>query len=338
MKKFIKKANNSLNYYKENKPTKVIFKNSLSPGDIIVLTALIRDIHQIYPNMFKTDVRTTCKEIWENNPYLTPLNEDDDVIICDIKYPLIHNSNQRAYHFIHGYIDHFNKKTGLNVYPTEFKGDIHISDKEKGWISQVEEITGGKEPFWIVVSGGKYDYTAKWWNPHRMQEVVNYFKDEITFVQVGEKNHNHPELKNVINLVGKTDLRQMIRLMYHSAGVICPVTMHMHLAAATECYWRPKRPCIVIAGGREGTQWEMYPNHQYLHTVGMLPCCTGGGCWKSRVIPLSDGDKKKNESLCLHPTLSEGDIYIPKCLDMITEFDVIKAVERYLEYDKIKEE
>ena len=49
-------------------PRKLILTCSLSPGDIVMLTAAVRDLHQTYPNEFVTDVRTPCPAIWENNP------------------------------------------------------------------------------------------------------------------------------------------------------------------------------------------------------------------------------------------------------------------------------
>ena len=174
-------------------------------------------------------------------------------------------------------------------------------------MSQVQEITKVPVPFWIVVSGGKFDFTAKWWDPARLQKVVDHFAGRILFVQVGEKGHHHPALPGVMDLRGKTDLRQLIRLMHHAQGVVCPVTFAMHLAAAVElrgpCEAYPRgmprnRPCVVIAGGREPAQWEAYPHHQYIHTNGALRCCDNGGCWKSRTVPLGDGDKK-DESLCV---------------------------------------
>jgi Glycosyltransferase family 9 (heptosyltransferase) len=59
-------------------------------------------------------------------------------------------------------------------------------------------------------------------------------------------------LQNVINLCGTTDLRQLVRLVYHAQDVLSPVTLLMHLAPAVET--RPgmprNRPCVVVAGGR----------------------------------------------------------------------------------------
>ena len=98
-------------------------------------------------------------------------------------------------------------------------------------MSQVEEL-GFRGRFWIMMAGGKFDFTAKWWNPAWYQRVVDHFRGRIQFVQCGEAQHWHPQLDGVINLVGKTDIRQFVRLMYHADGVVCPVTFAMHLAAA----------------------------------------------------------------------------------------------------------
>lgn len=316
---------------------KVILKTFLSPGDIVVLTAAVRDLHKSHPGEYLTDVRTSASQLWENNPYITPLGDDDkDVKIIECEYPLIHQSNEGQYHFIHGYRKFLEQKLGITIKPTTFKGDIHISALEKSWYSQVQEITGENTRFWIVVSGGKLDYTCKWLDPDELQRVVDHFKGRLQFVQVGEKDHHHPRLDNVIDLVGKTDIRQLVRLVYHADGEICPVTLLMHLAAAVETkQGRPaNRPCVVIAGGREPPQWEAYPHHQYLHTNGCLPCCDNGGCWKSRVVPIGDGDEKdKPQNLCIRPIRTETNIAIPKCIDMIAAADIIGAVEKYLEWD-----
>jgi Mannosyltransferase putative/Glycosyltransferase family 9 (heptosyltransferase) len=307
---------------------RLILKNGQSPGDIVMLTAAVRDLHKTYPGQFLTDVRTPCPALWENNPYLTPL-ADDDAEAIECEYPLIHRSNDAPYHFIHGFIEDLNRKLGLGIRPTTFRGDIHLSDLEKSWMSQVQEIVGAPTPFWIVVAGGKRDYTAKWWSPARYQEVVDSFRGRIQFVQVGSLEHEHPGLRGVIDLRGRTDLRQLVRLVHHAQGVLCPVSLPMHLAAAVE----PRgglprnRPCVVVAGGREPPHWEAYPHHQFLHRAGALLCCDAGGCWKSRVAPLGDGDEKDlPQNLC-------QDVVgpLPRCMDMITAADVIRAIDLYFE-------
>ena len=341
-----------------HKRKKLVLHSHCSPGDIIMLTAAVRDLHKNHPGEFLTDVHTTAMQIWDNNPYVTkfggwheevkkidgedhaiPVAEvDSDVRVLLCNYPLIDESwgkwtgsNHSPHHFIHGYIRNFEDQLNLRIKPTLFKGDIHLSDAEKKWISQAEEK--GVKKFWIVMAGGKNDFTAKWWDPTRYQAVVDHFKGKINFIQAGEmsKGHWHEPLKNVLDLRGKTDTRQFIRLMYHAEGVVCPVTFAMHLAAAVETKpGMPKnRACVVIAGGREPSQWEAYPHHQYIHTNGALFCCDDGGCWRSRCQLIGDGDVKDRENVCTEPIQITPQLRIPNCLDLITADEVIRRIELY---------
>lgn len=310
---------------------KLILKSFQSPGDLVMMTAAVRDLHRTFPGQFETDVRTSCQALWENNPYITPLKENaDGVKVIDMHYPLVHRSNTSPFHFIHGYMDYLSRTLGKWITPTDFHGDIHLSLLEKSWMSQVEEIVHVRCPFWIIVAGGKLDFTAKWWIQDRWQQVVDRLKDKILFVQCGEKHHAHLKLTGVIDLVGKTNARQFIRLMHHASGVICPVTYAMHLAAAAPMRSTPpkNRPCVVIAGGREPAQWEAYPHHRFLSTNGCLTCCDNGGCWKSRTVPFGDGDEKDN-SLCDHLVASGHFPKVQQCMDMISVDDVVRAVESY---------
>jgi ADP-heptose:LPS heptosyltransferase len=307
---------------------RLILTNYQSPGDVLMLTAAVRDLHRNYPSAFLTDVRTPCPQLWENNPDITPLDEfekDIEVIACE--YPLIHRANSSPVHFVQGFIHYLNAVLDLQVEVTEFRGAIYLSEEEKWWIPQVAEVTGGSEPYWIVAAGGKNDFTIKWWDAQRFQQVVDRFRGRILFVQVGESGHHHPALNNVIDLRGKTDLRQLIRLVYHAEGVLSPVSLPMHLAAAVETKpgARKNRPCVVVAGGREPPNWEAYPHHQFIHTVGTLACCDNGGCWKSRTSPLGDGAPGDlPENLCLDV---RGQL--PACMDVITAEDVIRRIEIY---------
>ena len=308
--------------------TKVILKNWLSPGDVTMLTAAVRDLHHHYPGRFLTDVRTPCPDLWENNPRLTPLRrEDPDVDWIDCEYPLVQDSNRCGCHFLHGFIGFLNTRLNLDIRLTAFKGDIHLSDEERHSRSQVADMVGEEIPYWIVVAGGKRDATIKWWDIGRFQEVVDHFRGRIQFVQVGQLGHYHPPLNGVIDLRAGTTLRGLIRLIHHAQGVLCPVTCAMHLAAAvdTKAGAPSNRPCVVVAGGREPSHWEAYPNHQYLHTIGALSCCAKGGCWRSRTEPLGDGARQDGEDhLCLDRMGS-----LPRCMDMITPRKVIESIQLY---------
>lgn len=355
------------------KRRKLLLVNRLSPGDIVMMTAAVRDLHRAHPNEFFTDVFTSAQPLWENNPHITKLGwhvkalpaeqsepdsprevllpkhklkivrEDPELEVLEIHYhgdypASINRSNSNAYHFIHGFAQDLGKQLGLNIPITEFRGDIYISEKERSWMSRIEEL-GIRDQFWIMVAGGKKDFTAKWWNPASYQRVVDLLQGKVLFVQCGEKSHVHTPLEGVINLVGETDIRQFVRLVYHSDGIVCGVTFAMHLAAAVPIRpfdnkgrrKPPHRACVVIAGGREPAHWEAYPHHQFLHTIGALPCCAHGGCWKSRCQKVGDGDPKDSENLCVAPVQVSSELQIPRCMELITPEEVVKRINLYFD-------
>lgn len=147
-----------------------------------MLTAALRDLHASYPGSFHTDVKTSGGVIWEHNPNVTRLEASADIEQISCAYPLIHRSNRTPHHFIHGFIQDLGDKLSVKIEPTEFKGDIHLSEDEKRWMSQVQEITRIPVPFWIIGAGGKFDFTAKWWPVERYQQVVDHFAGRILFV------------------------------------------------------------------------------------------------------------------------------------------------------------
>ena len=181
---------------------RLILRSFQSPGDVVMLTAAVRDLHAAHPGQFATDVRTSADALWLHNPHLARLEEREaGVQILQMHYPLIHHSNQRPYHFIHGYAQFLEQQLGVRVPVTCFHGDVHLSDEEKQ--ASLPSEWGVPEPFWIIVAGGKHDFTAKWWNPAGYQAVVDHFRGKIAFVQCGEQGHWHPRLQGVTDLVGR---------------------------------------------------------------------------------------------------------------------------------------
>jgi len=277
----------------EKMPNKnFILKNHQCPGDILMLSACIRDIKTWYPH-FSIDIETSCDSIFDNSPYITKLdNSDPSVRLLDMQYEIIHQSNQDMNkHFIHGFIQDFNERTGNSVKLTQFKPDLHLSEDEKKPV-----FNNQPEKFIVLNAGGKTDYTTKWWWKEAWTEVINLCP-EINFIQIGKSDkkdtgagkatHSLIELPNVLNKLNKTSFREVIRLVYQSVGTLSVVTSIMHIAAAFN-----KRAC-VIAGGHEPWWWEKYPNHDYFHSIGALDCCRLGGCWKKDCENKSDAGKQK---------------------------------------------
>jgi len=311
---------------------KLILRNTQSPGDYIVLSAAIRDLHKAHPGRFLIGVDVPERTIFQGSPYVDlGLRGGGRKLVA--KYPLIKSSNQERLHFLWGFVKYLNDQLHVSFPLTELRPDLHLTSEEKA-----NPPLGAVKPYWVMVSGGKRDFTAKWWLPDSWQQAVNALNKRFEIVQVGGGSHVHPILTGVRNLVGKTSFREMMRLIYHSDGVMCVVTCLMHIAAAFN------RPCVVVAGGREPWWWEGYTQenrlfnmrhgipgwnppanddyveHRYLHTLNQLPCCMNKGCWKTKIEP--------NRDSCQMPSVV-GSRRIPRCMELITSDHVIRAVESY---------
>jgi ADP-heptose:LPS heptosyltransferase len=306
----------------DSPPRAFIFKNFLCPGDVLVMTAALYSLHRQHPGKFLTAVETTCPALWEFNPDIASIEEARAAQAEEVQmhYNLIHQCNQRAVHMMDGYCDHLEQNLRVRVPLLTNKPKLYLSEQEKSWLPQVDEALGRKQPYWVICAGRKTDFTAKFWGTDNYQKVVDQLRGRVLFVQIGEQGHHHPPLKNVLNLVGKTDTRQLVRLCHHAEGGVGGTTFLMHLMATFE------KPYMCVLGGREPVQWNSYPHQTIFHTMGMLPCCKKDSCWKSRTVRLNDG-ANEDASVCDSPVL--GDEPIPKCLAMIRPEEVVETIGKF---------
>jgi hypothetical protein len=72
----------------------LILRNKECPGDLVMLSAAIRDLVSSYPGQYSISVDVNHPEIFENNPhvYSSPPNGDATLIEC--QNALINSSNQ----------------------------------------------------------------------------------------------------------------------------------------------------------------------------------------------------------------------------------------------------
>lgn len=287
---------------------KLILSNPLAPGDILVSTCAIRDLHKAHPGEYLTDVRvpTGCEQIFENNPYITPIRDAEKGIKhIRLDYSDIHNSGWSGRPFVGAHTLDLAKNLGIEIPMTSLRPEIYLSESEKSWPSPVFNEYGYEGRYWIINAGVKNDYTLKYY--HNYQTVIDMLKDEVKFVQVGQLEHNHPALEGVLDMRGKTDLRQLFRLSYHAEGSVNAVSLQMVIMAALH------KPCVVVSGGREPVRWQLMPDHRFLAVNGALECCRFDGCWKGK------------RSECVNMT----DAGNPLCMEMIRPEDIVRAVELY---------
>ena len=308
-------------------PRRLILRNRQSPGDILVMSAAIRSLQTYHPGKFLVDVDSPVPQIFENNPHITALHGEGDVI--DMHYPSIsdhevrgkrhHGAGVSGRHFSDGHRKFLEEKLEIEIPRSGLVPDLFLSQDEKLWPSPVLKECGYKGPYWVINAGSKQaDFPLKQY--HRYQEVVDLllakWGKDMKIVQIGDLAHHHPALKGVLDMRGKTNHRELFRTIYHGEGVITCVSYPMHVAAALS------KPCVVIAGGRESARWEYYPNQRYLAMNGALPCALYDGCWKSKLEE------------CSHPVnvkVGKTKVDTAKCLEMTKPEAIVAAVDLYYE-------
>lgn len=291
---------------------------NLCPGDICTLTAAVKCLHTRFPNRYLTDVVTPCNELFENNPYITPLTEGRKI---NCHYPLVNQSTSTLYPFLEGYTRHLGQMLKVDLRLNTTKPDLYLTAEEgcTRYLSDLVPFDG--RPVGIVNAGVKKDITTKAW-PH-YQELI-YLLPEVQWVQIGTKKDLHDPLDGAINLIGQTNIRQLMSLVYHCNVAVGPVTFLQHLAAAFD------KPYVCLLGGREPANWVQYPMQHTLHTIGLLSCCAKRACWRSRVVPLGD-KSNKDERLCEKPVFGLGERPVAQCMAKISACDVAAVVERILD-------
>jgi hypothetical protein len=112
----------------------------------------------------------------------------------------------------------------------------------------------------------RYPMRNKQWPHERFQVVVDGLKTEFDFVQVGAASDHG--LRDVIDLRGKTTIRQSAAILSQSRVFVGLVSGLMHLARAVDCR------SVIVYGGRENPSQSGYSANENLYWNG--PCAP---CW-----------------------------------------------------------
>jgi hypothetical protein len=119
----------------------------------------------------------------------------------------------------------------------------------------------------------------KLWDPSRFQEVVDRLKARwgarLVIVQIGSAGDHR--LNGVVDLRGKTSIRESAAVLTRSACFVGTVGFLMHLARAVEC------PAAIVYGGRERAWQSGYPCNENIESdVECAPCWRWNTCPSDR--------------------------------------------------------
>ena len=149
----------------------------------------------------------------------------------------------------------------------------------------------------VIQATSATSLTSSWlkhWPTERYQEVVHRLSGRVQFVQLGTEGE--PALDGVIDLRGKTTLRESAAILARSRLYVGYVGFLMHLARAVDIR------SVIVFGGRERPDQSGYACNENLFTP--LSCSP---CWRL--------------STCDYDRL---------CMQRITIEQVVDAVKRVL--------
>ncbi|HEY0257031.1 MAG TPA: glycosyltransferase family 9 protein [Candidatus Methylacidiphilales bacterium] len=123
---------------------------------------------------------------------------------------------------------------------------------------------------------GTYPMKNKQWYPERFQAVVDSFAGNLKFVQLGSLSD--PLLTDVIDLRGKTSLRETAAVLANCRLYVGNVGFLMHLARAMEC------ASVIVYGGREAPWQSGYSCNINLYSdLSCAPCWLWNTCEYDRL-------------------------------------------------------
>ena len=145
-----------------------------------------------------------------------------------------------------------------------------IDNKPLFFLDKAEEKQGRYADRQLVIFtssvAARVPMRNKEWVTERYQQLVDELSEDYTIIQLGSENDT--PLTHVIDLRGKTSLRESAAILKNSALMVSHVGFMMHLARAVDC------PSVIIYGGREKPEQSGYNCFHNLYSP--VPCSP---CW-----------------------------------------------------------
>lgn len=304
---------------------RICLKSFAHVGDAALLTPVIENLAKECENI-EIGYSGGYGELFVGNPHVNLLITDRN---ADKVFSLRYDGNEHvgsAGTMARGNIICFEKKwkeaTGEVIELDKNQGlKLYLKDEEKA------PLKGLPEKYWVLNPNCQRRSMTKLY-PY-WQEVVDSLPG-LTFVRIGgnESRDIQPKItgKNVVDYARKTTLRDLMRLVYCSQGVLTPPSgvLWLSLALPPE---EGSRPVVCVNGTQEPATLTAFPEVRH---VGGMKCPKGhdakDGC-RCFYVGNQGGTPGRT---CLQK-VKLGDREYAKCLVDLSPKKVIDAVEEVTE-------
>lgn len=285
----------------------VMLRTNNHLGDVVILTNVIHNLKKSFPDInFCVDAKNNYLDVFENNPYISWFDKDVADFFVECVYAPYSQKTANAGSCISAFnINAFEKMRRIT---SEDKFFIHILTPE----------------FFIKIDDNKYgDYCIINANCQTCsetksypfyQDVINSRKD-IKFIQIGgnEERDITSNLDGVIDLRGKTSVKELISIVANAKCVISPPSAIVHIAAAF-----PNVKTIVLSGAR-----EPYILTKYENTIHLTSKCEDG--WNEKIGCMKFFMRDIDGRTCRRAIMIKGRKY-PKCMCEIKKDDICNLI------------
>ena len=273
-------------------------------GDNVYGSAVVENI--VKSGKFLVNVETNHKALWENCPHLdrSITRENADLIV---RQRNLYNWETGTPHIIEGVTARISLDTGVQI-PVETKRPVCYMELPPERLIE--------KPYVLINTGWQGSAETKKWARSYWLQLLDSCP-EVTFVQFGQKRNHATPLPGAVDMIDKTSIQDLARLVRDAQCVISPPSGITHLAGAFGT------PFISLAGGREPASLVTYPGGVVLSSCGQLECCKTGGCHRNHFT----GEKCGAEPVqCPGDTLPTG-----KCMTLITPEEVLQNLLKLLQ-------
>lgn len=256
-------------FYKYGIPSYILFFGE-SLGDNLLLSTLAKGLYET--GYKKIWIKCDHSFLFDQNPHVKlvlPLQDLLSTYLLKLFRVKVINPVYTTY----------NESTDADLVPDKhiilkmadcvgLKGEV--INRPDFYLNGADIAEGFKSPRQIVIitssKKARVPMQNKEWLPERYQHIVDKFSPDYRFIQLGAAED--APLDNVLDLRGKTSVRQSAAILSNSVLMISHVGFMMHLARAVDCR------SVIVYGGRERPDQSGYACFENIYSA--MPCSP---CW-----------------------------------------------------------